>query len=50
MLQRDDVLSIEGHKKPGAALGLSIYNIRREPVAVGTARLFDVLEGATAGS
>jgi len=50
MLQRDDVLSIEGHKEPGATLALSIYNNRREPVAVGTARLFDVLEGATAGS
>ncbi len=42
MLQRDDVLSVEGHRKDGAALALSIYNARREPVAVATARLLDL--------
>ncbi len=42
MLQRDDVLSVEGHRKDGATLALSIYNTRREPVAVATARLLDL--------
>lgn len=42
MLQRDDVLSIEGHRKDGAELSLSIYNARRDPVAVATARLLDL--------
>ena len=42
MLQRDDVLNIEGHRKDGAALALSIYNARRDPVAVATACLLDV--------
>lgn len=41
MLQRDDVLSIEGHRVDGGALALGIYNARREPVAVATARLLD---------
>lgn len=38
MLQRDDVLSVEGHRRDNA-LELAIYNARREPVAVATARL-----------
>ncbi len=42
MLQRDDVLSVEGHRKDGAELSLSIHNARREPVAVATARLLDL--------
>ncbi|MDP3239866.1 MAG: hypothetical protein Q8M69_05515, partial [Reyranella sp.] len=42
MLQRDDVLSIEGHRKDGAELSLSIYNARRDPVAVARARLLDL--------
>ncbi|WP_422016496.1 hypothetical protein [Reyranella sp.] len=42
MLQRDDVLSVEGHRKAGATLALSIHNARREPVAVATARLLDL--------
>lgn len=42
MLQRDDVLSVEGHRKDGGALSLSIHNVRRETVAVATARLLDV--------
>lgn len=42
MLQRDDMLSVEGHRKDGAELSLSIYNARREPVAVATARLLDL--------
>ena len=42
MLQRDDVLSVEGHRVQGGALALSIYNARREPVAVATARLLDL--------
>lgn len=41
MLQRDDVLSVEGHRLEGGALALGIYNARREPVAVATARLLD---------
>lgn len=41
MLQRDDVLSVEGRRPDGAAdaLALTIYNARREPVAVATAHL-----------
>jgi acyl dehydratase len=41
MLQRDDVLSVEGRRQDGAddALDLTIYNARRTPVAVATARL-----------
>ena len=42
MLQRDDVLSVEGHRKDGAALALSIFNARREAVAVATACLLDL--------
>lgn len=42
MLQRDDVLSVEGHRNDGAALALSIFNARREPVAVATACLLDL--------
>ena len=42
MLQRDDVLSVEGHRADGAALALSIYNARREPVAVAPACLLDL--------
>jgi acyl dehydratase len=42
MLQRDDVLSVEGRRKDGASLALSIYNSRREPVAVATACLLDL--------
>ena len=42
MLQRDDVLSVEGHRQDGGALALCIYNARREPVAVATARLLDL--------
>ncbi len=38
MLQRDDVLSVEGHRR-GDALDLAIYNARREPVAVAKASL-----------
>ncbi|MDB5489316.1 MAG: hypothetical protein JWQ58_3031 [Reyranella sp.] len=41
MLQRDDVLSVEGYR-PGdapASLSLSIYNARRETVAAATASL-----------
>jgi hypothetical protein len=38
MLQRDDVLSIEG-RRDAATLQLAIYNARREPVAVATASL-----------
>jgi hypothetical protein len=41
MLQRDDVLSVEGHRLEGGALALSIYNARREPVAVASASLVD---------
>lgn len=41
MLQRDDVLSVEGHRKAGGALSLSIQNVRRETVAVARARLLD---------
>jgi len=41
MLQRDDVLSVEGRRPDDAAdaLALTIYNARREPVAVATAQL-----------
>jgi acyl dehydratase len=41
MLQRDDVLSVEGHRREDGAnaLALGIYNARREPVAVAVARL-----------
>lgn len=42
MLQRDDVLSVEGHRKDGTTLALTIYNVRREPVAVATAGLLDL--------
>lgn len=42
MLQRDDVLSVEGHRQQDAALALSICNARREPVAIATARLLDL--------
>ncbi len=38
MLQRDDVLSVEGFERAGV-LDLAIYNARREPVAVATAAL-----------
>lgn len=38
MLQRDDVLSVEGHRRDDA-LDLAIYNTRREPVAVAMASL-----------
>lgn len=38
MLQRDDVLSVEGHRRDDA-LDLAIYNARRQPVAVATASL-----------
>ena len=38
MLQRDDVLSIEGRRRD-SILDLAIYNARREPVAVATASL-----------
>ncbi len=38
MLQRDDVLSVEGHRRDNA-LDLAIYNARREAVAVATASL-----------
>ena len=41
MLQRDDVLSVEGNRMEDGALALGIYNARREPVAVATARLLD---------
>lgn len=41
MLQRDDVLSVEGHRMEGGTLALSIHNARREAVAVGSARLED---------
>lgn len=41
MLQRDDVLSVEGHRVEGGALALGIYNARREAVAVATASLLD---------
>ena len=40
MLQRDDVLSVEGHRADGGALALAIYNVRHQPLAVATARLF----------
>lgn len=38
MLQRDDVLSVEGRREADI-LDLAIYNARREPVAVATASL-----------
>jgi hypothetical protein len=38
MLQRDDVLSVEGHRRDNV-LALAIYNARREAVAVATASL-----------
>lgn len=38
MLQRDDVLSVEG-RRDADILDLAIYNTRREPVAVATASL-----------
>ena len=42
MLQRDDVLSVTGHRQDGTTLALSIHNARREPVAVATACLLDL--------
>jgi len=41
MLQRDDMLSVEGDRMEDGALALGLYNARREPVAVATARLLD---------
>lgn len=38
MLQRDDMLSVEGHRRDNV-LALAIYNARREAVAVATASL-----------